>query len=243
MTILRSALPLIVVAAGGVCAPAGVASAASPPPVKAPGRVVFSVNGGVVSNDVDGGGAQAAVVLPDGGAVMVGNGGGTHTYAAEIRPDGSLDPSFGSGGIASLPGFNVDQVVREADGSFVVAGSGGSGLSVTQFPPIVLVRLSATGTIDTSFGANGVATLTIQSSCGNCAAVSVLPTGDLVVTGNTGNFPADPIKNPQATGDTRWVVARLTPNGALDPSFGQAGIATLLPAGSLRDGSRDARQR
>jgi len=222
----------MVAAAGGVCASAGVGAAAALPPAKAPGRVVFSVNGGVVSNDVSGGGAHAAVVLPDGGAVLVGSGGGSHAYAAQIKPDGSLDASFGSGGIATLPGFNVDQVLREPDGSIVAAGSSGTGLSKTQFPPIVLVRLSANGTIDRSFGASGVATLTIQSSCGNCAAVSVLPTGDLVVTGNTGNFPADPIKNPQATGDTRWVVARLTPNGALDPSFGQAGIATLLPAGS-----------
>lgn len=231
MTILRRALPLMVAAAGVTFQLTAGSAAAATAPASAPGRVVFSVDGGVVSNDVDGGGARAGVALPGGGALVVGNGGGFHTYAAQVKPDGSLDTSFGVGGVATLPSMLVDQVVRQPDGSLVVAGSGTS-LSRTQFPPIVLVRLHPNGTIDSAFGANGLARLTIQSSCGNCAAVSALPSGGLVVTGNTGNLPADPIKNPQTPADTQWVVARLTPSGALDPSFGRAGIVTLLPSAS-----------
>ncbi|HWH10144.1 MAG TPA: hypothetical protein VG165_03385 [Solirubrobacteraceae bacterium] len=234
MTIVRRALP-VMAAACGVCAFSAAAFGAQPPPAKAPGRVVFSVNGGVVSNDADSGGARAAVALPDGGAVIAGNGGtgrGFHAYVAEINADGSLSHAFGGGpGVAMLPGFTVDQILREPDGSLIVAGEGAS-VSRTQFPPIVLAHVSADGSLDSSFGTHGIATLSIQSSCGDCAAVSILPGGDLVVTGNTGNLPSNPAQNPQATADTQWVVARLTPNGALDPSFGAAGIVTLLPSES-----------
>ncbi len=237
MTILRRALPLIVAAVGGTFPLTAGSAAAASTPAQAPGRVVFSVNRGVVSNDADGGGAQAAVVLPDGGAVLAGTGGGSpgnfHAYVAQITSNGSLDQAFGGGsGVVMLPGFSVDQILREPDGSLVVAGSGAS-LRPKQFPPVVLVHLHPDGSLDSSFGTNGVATLTIQSSCGNCAAVSMLPGGDLVVTGNTGSLPSNPIPNQQATADTQWVVARLTPKGALDPSFGQAGIVTLLPTGSV----------
>jgi uncharacterized delta-60 repeat protein len=236
MTNIRRARPLMLAAIGGLSTfSAAVASAASPTVAKAPGRVVFSVNGGAVSNDADGGGARAGVSLPDGGSVLVGNGGSGgsfRTYVAKVKSDGSLDSAFGAGGIATLPGFAASQVLREADGSLVVAGNGAT-LNNMQLPPIVLAHLHPNGTIDSSFGANGLATLPVQSSCGDCAGVSVAPSGDLVVTGSTGHLPANPIGAPQATPDTQWVVARLTPNGAPDPSFGQAGIATLLPTGSF----------
>lgn len=235
MTILRRALPLMVAAVGGTSSfVAGTAMAATPA-AKAPGRVVFPVDGGVVNTNPDGGGASAAVTLPDGGAVLAGNGGGGganfRAYVARIRSDGLPDTTFGSGGVVTLPGFLVNQVVREADGSLVVAGSG-RGLDTFQLPAIVLVHLRADGTLDSSFGTGGVATLPVESSCGNCAAASVLPDGDLVVTGNTGRVMPPLGPGPQATADTQWVVARLTPNGALDPSFGAAGIATLLPTAS-----------
>jgi uncharacterized delta-60 repeat protein len=221
-------LAVTLAALAGSLTSAAAVAAAAPAPAQAPGRVVFPVDGGVVSNDDDGGAATAAVALPDGGAVLVGNGGGTgrvHTYVAEITAAGSLDPAFGTRGIATLPGIEADQIVEEADGSLIVAGSG-TATDKSEYPPIVLVHLNADGTIDSSFGTDGVETTTIESACGDCAAVSALPGGELAVTGDTGPAEAAPGPTPPAT---QWVVARLTPTGALDPSFGQAGIVTLLP--------------
>lgn len=234
MTTFRRTFPLLA-AVGGSLALGSTPALATTPPAHAPGRVVFSVNQGAVGADADGGGASVAVVLPDGGAVLAGNGGtgrDFRVYLAEINADGSLNGAFGGGhGVATLPGFIVDQIVRESDGSFVVAGEGTSQ-SRTQFPPIVLAHVNPDGSLDSSFGVAGVATLPIQSSCGNCAAVSAEPSGDLVVTGNTGNLATKPVAIP-VTGNTQWVVARLTPTGVLDPSFGVAGVATLLRTASF----------
>jgi uncharacterized delta-60 repeat protein len=235
MTTLRRTLTVLTAALGGSLVLGSSAALAITPPAHAPGRVVFSVDGGAINNDVDGGAASAAAALPDGGAVLAGNGGSAphaHAYAAEIRADGSLDSSFGTAGITTLPAFQVDQVLREPDGSFVVGGPGPS-LGTSQFPHVMLAHLSADGTLDTSFGTNGILTLSIQSSCGDCAAASVEPGGDIVVTGNTGTLAVNPIANPTVSGNTQWVVARLTPTGALDSTFGQGGIVTLLPTASF----------
>jgi uncharacterized delta-60 repeat protein len=246
MTISRGLLPLMLLGlAGSVAATSAVAAAPTPQPQKAPGRVVFSVDGGAVSSNDDGGGASAAVPLPDGGAVLVGNGGVTgqfHTYAAEINADGSLNPAFATGGIATLPGITAYQVVREADGSLIVAGSGATTDSAA-FPPIVLLHLEADGALDPGFGTGGIDTLPIESSCGDCAAISVEPSGRLVVTGDTGRDVSELGRHPSIVAETQWVVAALTPNGALDPSFGRSGIVTLVQSeadgtavGALADG-------
>src|SRR5688572_1896627 len=72
----------------------------------APGRVAFSVATQVPERNVDAGGAGPTVALPGGGAVMVAHGPGADLTLVQLRADGSLDPAFGSGGIAriALPG-------------------------------------------------------------------------------------------------------------------------------------------
>ena len=65
----------------------------------------------------------------------------------------------------------------------------------------------------------------IQLSCNCPHPAFVGPDGSLVLTGSAGaNASAD-----------RWVVARLTPSGALDPKFGHGGVATLAGPGSGGD--------
>jgi len=215
------------------------AGAAAPVAAQAPGRVIFSVNGGVVSSNVDGGGAAAAVALPNGGAVLVGGGLAqqpTGFYAAQLKPNGSLDASFGDGGVAhvvaSMAPSGVEQIVRQPDGKLVVVGDG-VPVNKLQFPPLVLVRLNADGSMDQSFGSGGVALLPIQDSCAGCTALALLPSGEFIVTGNTGQQSPAQGHNPNAVPDTKWVLARLTATGILDPSFAQSGIATLPETGGV----------
>jgi len=213
-----------------------LASAAAPVAVTAPGRVIFSVDGGIVSGNVDGGGATAAVALPDGGAVLIGSGNQQETgfYAARLTSAGALDQSFGTGGVVRVGGntapTRVEQIVRQSDGKLVVVGDG-VATNKRQSPPLVLVRLNQDGSTDQSFGGGGVAQLPIQDPCGGCAPLAMLPNGGFIVTGNTGERSRAQDHDPKAVPNTQWVVVRLTAAGALDPGFGQSGIATVAGAG------------
>jgi uncharacterized delta-60 repeat protein len=76
---------------------------------------------------------------------------------AGVTNPGALDPAFGSAGeVVSGSTFSTAEGVAAFDnGQFVVAGSVGSGTSATQ----VLERFNADGSVDTTFGTNGILTV------------------------------------------------------------------------------------
>jgi uncharacterized delta-60 repeat protein len=199
----------------------------------APGRVIFPVDGGVVSDNVDGGGASQAVVLADGGAVLVGGGGPGQTGfdAAKIGATGGLDPAFGTAGVARLtvssPPFEVTQLLLGPGGKLIVVGSG-TPRNRFETGQLLVVRLNADGSLDRSFGSGGIAAPGIEAGCGRCSVAALQPDGGIVVTGATGEHSPSPNGSP----DVRWVVARLTSVGALDRSFGQDGLATIPVGGA-----------
>jgi uncharacterized delta-60 repeat protein len=234
-TFRRSVL-LAVAAAASSLTLSGVATAAVPAIQTAPGRAVFSVDGGAIdAQDSAGGVSDPAVALPDGGAVALYGGELGHSYLVQIKADGTLDPSFGAGGIesvpVSLPDFGAAQIIRQPDGKLVVTGSQQASSSL-PFPPIVLVRLNPDGSIDQSFGTGGVDVTPLQLSC-YCSTVGLRPGGGFVVGGGT-TQQAGPDVGGVKTQITQWTLAGLTPSGAVDPSFGQSGLVTL--AGNNADG-------
>jgi mRNA interferase RelE/StbE len=237
--------PVVLLAAfslGGVLASSAAGSVAGPMVGTAPGRVVFSVDGGAIASTDDagtglaivdrypGGARNPGVALPDGDVVVSAGAGPGPAEIAELAPDGALDPSFGSGGIAQVtvdvPDFLVTQIVRQPDGKLVLLGgdTADDPPSTTSF---VLVRLDADGSLDRSFGTAGVEVLPLVGSCASCVAVGVRPGGGLVVTGTPGLLEG---VNRYITD---WVVEGLTSTGALDPSFGKSGIATIAENGAV----------
>jgi uncharacterized delta-60 repeat protein len=220
-----------------LCTAAG-ASAVAPSVATAPGRVVVSTDGGVIAkNDDSGGGGAPGVALPDGGAVALAAGPAGQATLVALQADGALDPSFGIAGTTTLTpdvqAFSVDQIIRQPDGKLVLLASGSTANDL-QFPQLVVLRLDADGALDPSFGAGGAQLLPIQESCG-CASIALRPGGGYVVSGSTGGQSPSITTNPEATPQTYWVVAGLTASGALDPGFGQSGIATVAGAGSSGD--------
>jgi len=227
---VHRSLVLILAVLGGLLA--AVAGARAAHLEHAPGRVVFSVNGGVMASGVDGGTATAAVALPDGGAVLIGNA-RAGFYAAQLNANGGLDPSFGSGGVAhimaNLPTYSeVQQIVRQADGKLVIAVYGRPDNRFAA-PGLMLVRLNPDGRLDQSFGTAGVDKLAIHEECVECAPLAPARDGDLIVTGK--GVPPAVTPSASVARAAQWVVARLTSTGALDSSFGRAGIVaiTTLP--------------
>jgi uncharacterized delta-60 repeat protein len=117
------------------------------------------------------------------------------------NPDGSLDPSFGTGGIVTTdltsPGTrsttqNTDfasSVVIEPDGKIIVAGTTfnqgsyntyGTIIGTTPFT-VALVRYDSNGSLDPTFGKDGIAVTRLTSLDYGNAAVALQPDGDIVV--------------------------------------------------------------
>jgi uncharacterized delta-60 repeat protein len=121
---------------------------------------------------------------------------------ARYKADGSLDPSFGSGGrvvtkVAEYGG-GASAVVLQADGKIVVNAAGGERR--------VLVRYTVNGKLDRSFGVGGKALASKTAS-----ALALQPDGKFVDAG-------------WVLGRSReFALHRYTPNGALDSSFGRGG--------------------
>jgi uncharacterized delta-60 repeat protein len=158
-------------------------------------------------------GAEALVLQPDGKIVVGGFGGsgGGHSKATLVRYDagGSLDPAFGSGGIATLEGTLSDAEVRalalQPDGKIVAAGNdGGRGLLLARYTP--------NGTLDQGFGSGG-RVLTELDGNSEATGVAVQPDGKIVAAGRTRDGSVD-----------TYAVARYDAAGSLDLSFGRRGV-------------------
>ena len=125
-----------------------------------------------------------------------------------------LDPTFGVNGVqttalaggAIVAAQSSQNIAVDASGKFVVVGK-------TSGNNFAIVRYTAAGTLDTTFGSGGSVTLAIGafSLAGQCVAIDSL--GRIVVGGYlTG-------------GSTAFAMARYSSAGALDTTFGSGGIA------------------
>src|SRR5687768_13068186 len=131
------------------------------------------------------------------------------------------DPSFGDDGFA-FAGFadlllnfsSAEAVAVQGDGKIVVAGGARrSGLDFSD-TAIVVARFNADGTLDTSFGNSAGRVVIGFNNRDFAAGVAVLPDGKILVGGSTA---------ASSTGPVSVVLARLTPAGQLDLTFGVSG--------------------
>jgi len=147
---------------------------------------------------------------------------------AKFRPNGQLDTSFGSLGQRSV-GFDVipdgDDNVRGVfplpDGRLLLAGTADLDAASSSYAAPGLVRLTATGDVDTSFGNDGrvvmMSTPWIPNDEIDLNAVLRQPDGKLVFAGTCRD----------CEGASLAVAVRLTATGELDSTFGAAGWASV----------------
>jgi uncharacterized delta-60 repeat protein len=143
--------------------------------------------------DLGGDDSGAAIALGSSGTPVVAgttNVRGTYDFAVAqlLHTDGSstLDPSFGSGGstIVDLGGSDTARgMVVQPDGKIVVAGTSMLGSGSTATSRIGVVRLLANGQLDPTFGTNGVEVVGIPGAKLSGNAVSLQPSGDIIVGG------------------------------------------------------------
>jgi uncharacterized delta-60 repeat protein len=177
----------------------------------------FGVGGVVTTPGLRG--VTALAVQDDGMVLAAGN-----SVLTRYRPDGALDLGFGIGGTVATglsSGFLGDagDVAVAPDGSVVVVGivdargATGEDLAVRRF--------DRDGVPDPAFGAGGVVTTDVAGGSDRAHAVAVASDGSVVVAGHA----AGP------SGDQDLALARYTPSGAPDPTFGERGLVTTDVAG------------
>ncbi len=166
-----------------------------------------------------------AVIQPDGKIVVAGNSSQPNKdqdiAVARFMPNGQLDATFGSNGLITASiGITVDYangLALHNDGGIVVAGyTKVSSSPSSQDTDIFVTRYSPTGTLDLSFGNQGVVTTSLSTSYDQANAVVIQPDGKIIVAGITYS----------SANDTNIAVIRYTSAGALDPAFGISGVVT-----------------
>jgi len=149
------------------------------------------------------------IVVFAGGAVVI-----------EYTSNGALDASFGTKGVATLSTPITGSLAVQPNGQIVVGGvvtpsGGGADLGVE--------RLNSNGTMDSSFGSGGVAVVSLENRAPNVGtAVMLYPasaadSGDILVCTTLINVGRG---QPYQT-----ALARFTPSGQLDTTFGAQGLS------------------
>ena len=147
---------------------------------------------------------------------------------ARLLPDGSLDSSFGGDGKVAVDlGYGNNYAVAvalQSDGKIVTA------VQVNAFlePQMAVMRYRRGGTLDRSFGEDGVRMIPFPRWGSIPVDIDVTEDGAILIGGNVGAWMVPEIQSNAA------VVVRLTPAGNLDRTFGDRGRAKLR-LGPLQD--------
>ncbi len=132
---------------------------------------------------------------------------------------GALDPSFGDGGVVYIKaapgtGSAAYAVLIQPDGKTLLVG--GLGDSLKSW--FLMVRLTAGGGLDTTFGDGGVVETPIPVGIGSVADAVVLTADGRILAGGYARWDA---------GVSDLAIARYSPGGALDGTFGDGGLALV----------------
>ncbi len=119
---------------------------------------------------------NAAVALADGRIVVAGRFENKVTVW-RFNTDGSMDSNFSNS--SSPHNGQANAVALQSDGKIVVAVSG------SPFHSYSVVRYNANGTLDTTFGGNGLAAASLLGGGDNGLKVVIQPDGKILVGGTT----------------------------------------------------------
>ncbi|MDO9106875.1 MAG: hypothetical protein Q7U57_18185 [Methylovulum sp.] len=157
-----------------------------------------------------------AVTVQTDGKILVSGSSTTAGFAlARYNVDGSLDTSFdGDGkvtntlGVFSARGYAV---TLQADGKIVMVGETLNGSD----SDVALVRYNTDGSLDTSFGGDGIVNTVLGTSYDYARSVTLQTDGKILVAGYSDN-----------AGSVDFALARYNSDGSLDTSFDGDGKVT-----------------
>jgi uncharacterized delta-60 repeat protein len=181
------------------------------------GKVTTTIGpgGGLSIGGPHAGGAVASALAIQKDGKLVAAGGTHHGFGGEFalaryNANGTLDTSFGRGGIVKTPTGSASALAIQQDGKLVAAGG-----AVLPKPGsdsgFALARYHANGRLDTSFGRGGKVTTPFGSGNDFANELAIQKDGKLVAAG---------------VSDNGFALARYHANGTLDTSFGRGGKVT-----------------
>lgn len=162
------------------------------------------------------------------------NGRDNALYLARYRPDGTLDASFGAGGIVTnhLPTDWVAGVTIDSSNNLLVSATNSGGVS-PDYADVAVLRYTVNGILDQSFGNQGMQAIALPNDERPGGDISIQPDGKMLLTGTAILTGANLYRESFAM--------RLHADGQLDSSFGSGGISTWNA--NLQDSSvHDERQ-
>ena len=182
----------------------------------------FGTNG-VITTPLGNNTREHRIVLqPDGKFVVASYAGSGGVAVVRYNPNGTLDGTFGIGGItrtlvgnSTYPG--VSEILVQTDGKLLVAGEAFSGINTDIF----VLRYNPNGTLDNSFGANGAVQTDVDNLYNVVGGMALQPDGRIIVNGSNHNHSL--VNNPIVSSS----VVRYNANGTLDNTFGTNGIVRI----------------
>ena len=180
--------------------------------------------------------ASSVAIQPTNGKIVVAGaanpsttGGYAEFTVARYNTDGSLDTTFGSGGIvrtdvsqilgATSCGSSALSLAIDPSGNIIAAGEAYAYSSIVPIDRLemAMIRLTAGGTLDTTFGTGGaVAALAPSARMGVAVGVGLQSGGQIILGGLSSDSSGF-----SGSGDKyELAIARFTPGGTLDTTFG-----------------------
>lgn len=135
--------------------------------------------------------------------------------------DGSLDPTFGTDGIATVPldtSFSPNGITILPDRKVVVAGDAETATD----EGVAIARFNADGSLDGSFASGGIAFAALSGRMLASGSITDVFVADAVFEQDGSIF----IGGSVDAADRDYFLTRFAPNGSLDMSFGTEGIVT-----------------
>lgn len=155
----------------------------------------------------------ALALQADGKIIGVGGGGSGFVQFLRYHIDGSLDTTFGSGGIVSIRVPNAQgrgaggatSVAIQPDGKIVAAGT----TYGSDNNDVALLRLNPDGTLDSEFGGGDGIVVSDFTESDYAYSVLLTPQGKILVGGAQGTFRGH-----------NFAIIRYNADGTLDATFG-----------------------
>ena len=204
--------------------------------------LTFGQNGYFISNATNLENIGADLFVMPNGKILVASSANTdllsnssNLYIYKLNSNGSLDSTFGSNGIQTISlGLNLantdaaddaKKIIGLADGKILIAGFTEAVSNNDGLNNFAVARLNANGSVDQSFGTNGVQIIDFGFD-DQLTSMQVTPDNKILLAGNVYNFDLS---------STKIALVRLNTNGAIDTSFGTNGKVTTTVGSSLND--------
>lgn len=184
----------------------------------------FGVNGKIIKSIGNYNDRCTSVALQSDGKILAAGGvnndsSGNYQYdfaLIRINSDGVIDNTFGNNGVAvtniGLKNNIANSIVVQSDNKIILAGEANDSI----FSDFALVRYNSDGTLDNSFGNNGIVRTALSSTYDFAKSIVLQPNGKILVAGSS----------QSGLSNYDFTIVRYNMDGTIDNNFGVNGIVS-----------------